>query len=117
MKKTLVLAALAVSVAACAGRAPQPVQLVQPQDPTMDCSAINAQLAADAAKQTELGKEKGTKVAQNVVAGVTGAVLFFPALFLMDFQDAAGTDSKALEARDQYLTTLALQRCQVQASR
>jgi hypothetical protein len=48
---------------------------------------------------------------------VTGAVLFFPALFLMDFQDAAGTDSKALEARDQYLTTLAAQRCQVQASR
>lgn len=33
---------------------------------------------------------------------------------LMDFQDAAGNEKKALESRDQYLSTLALQRCQAQ---
>jgi len=32
----------------------------------------------------------------------------------MDFQDAAGNERKALESRDQYLSTLALQRCPAQ---
>jgi hypothetical protein len=32
----------------------------------------------------------------------------------MDFQGAANTESKALESRDQYLSTFALQRCSTQ---
>jgi len=40
--------------------------------------------------------------------------LVLACLFLMDFQDAAGNEKKALESRDQYLSTLALQRCQAQ---
>ena len=114
--KRISAAVLAVStlLTACAGRAPAPVQTVQLKDQTMDCNAIQAELAADAARQTELGKEKGDKATQNIVAGVVGAVLFFPALALMDFQGAAETDSKALESRDQYLGTLAAQRCKVQ---
>jgi hypothetical protein len=114
MTKLTSIALSAVLLAGCAGRAPAPVQTVQVKDATMDCAAVNAEIAADAAKQTVLGKEKGDKVTQNIVAGVAGAVLFWPALFLMDFQGAADTESKALESRDQYLTTLALQRCAAQ---
>ena len=73
----------------------------------MDCNAITAEIAADAAQQAKLSKEGGEKTTQNVVAGVAGAVLFWPALFLMDFQGAADIDLKALESRDQYLATLA----------
>ena len=107
-------AAATLMVTACAGRAPAPVQTVQVKDQTMDCNAINAELATDTAKQTELGKEKGNKVTQNVVARVAGAIVFWPALFLMDFQGAADTELKALQTRDQYLSTLALQRCSMQ---
>ena len=84
--------------------------LVQMKDAMMDCTAINAEIAANTAHQSELGSEKGGKVAQNVAAGVAG--LLIPVLwFGMDFQGAADTESRALEARDQYLSTLALQRC------
>ena len=111
--RKLLLAATATAtlmVTACAGRAPVPVQTVQMKDAMMDCTAINAEIAANTAHQSELGSEKGGKVAQNVAAGVAG--LLIPVLwFGMDFQGAADTESRALEARDQYLSTLALQRC------
>jgi hypothetical protein len=114
--RKLLLAAIAVTplmVSACAGRAPAPVQTVQTKDAMMDCTAINAEIAANTAHEGELGSEKGGKVAQNVAAGVAG--LFVPVLWLaMDFQGAADTESKALDARDQYLSTLALQRCPMQ---
>jgi hypothetical protein len=111
MRKLLLAATAAatLTVTACAGRAPAPVQTVQMKDAIMDCTAINAEIAANTAHQGELGSEKGGKVAQNV------AGLFIPVLwFGMDFQGAADTEGRALEARDQYLSTLALQRCQMQ---
>jgi hypothetical protein len=115
MRKLAVAATAAATlmVTACAGRAPAPVQTVQMKDAMMDCTAINAEIAANTAHEGALGSEKGGKVAQNVVAGVAG--LFIPVLwFAMDFQGAADTESKALESRDQYLSTLALQRCPAQ---
>jgi hypothetical protein len=115
MRKLLVAATTATTlmVTACAGRAPAPVQTVQMKDNTMDCSAINAEIAANTAHEGELGSEKGGKVAQNVVAGVAG--VFIPVLWLaMDFQGAADTETRALEARNQYLSTLAVQRCPTQ---
>jgi hypothetical protein len=77
----------------------------------MDCTALQAEMSDYVNRKGELGKEKGNKVAQNIVAGTVGLVLFFPALFLMDFQDAASTELKAMEAREAYLATLAAQRC------
>jgi hypothetical protein len=35
----------------------------------------------------------------------------WPLLFAMDFQDSAGKQVAALQSRQQYLTTLAEQRC------
>jgi hypothetical protein len=102
--------AAAAMLTACAGRAPAPVQTVQLKDTTMDCPAINAEVAANTARESELASEKGSKAAQNVIAGVAG--VFVPVLWLaMDFQGTADTEIRALEARDQYLSTLAVQRC------
>jgi hypothetical protein len=114
--RKLLLAAIAVTplmATACAGRAPAPVQTVQMKDAMMDCTAINAEIAANTGRESELGSEKGGKVAQNVAAGVVG-LFIWPVWFAMDFQGAADTESKALESRDQYLSTLALQRCSTQ---
>lgn len=102
------------SLVACAGRAPAPVAVVQPIDSTMDCNAIRAEIAANTARISDLGSESGAKVAQNVAAGVAGVFFILP-LFLMDFQGAAGIDQRALEARNQYLATLAAARCQTVA--
>ena len=100
---------LLAAVTGCAGRAPQPVAVVQPQDRYADCAAIFAQVQANNAKISDLSSEQGGKVAQNVAAGVVG-LFIWPVLFGMDFQGAAGKEVDALNSRQQYLATLAEQR-------
>jgi hypothetical protein len=94
-----VLLAIAAGLAlvACAGRDPHPVAVVQPQE------ANNAQVE-------KLATENNVKIAQNVAAGVVGVVVW-PVFFAMDAKGAAGTEMDALKARQQYLASLAGQRC------
>jgi len=106
---------VSVVVGACAGRAPQPVVVVQPQDRYSDCTAITAEIGANNQKVKELASEQGLKVGQNVAAGVAGLVVW-PLLFAMDFQDSASKEVAALQSRQQYLTTLAEQRCAAPAA-
>jgi len=97
-------------LAACAGRAPAPVSVVQPQDRYLDCKAILIEVEANNQKVTQLASEEGLKVAQNVAAGVAGIVV--PVLwFGMDWQGAAGKEVAALQSRQQYLAALAEERC------
>ena len=108
--KLLLLTTVVVCLGACAGRAPAPVAVVQSQDRYMDCAAINAEVQANTKRIAELGSEEGSKVAQNVAAGVVG-IIIWPVWFGMDFQNAAGKEVAALQSRQQYLATLAEQRC------
>ncbi|HEY3641793.1 MAG TPA: hypothetical protein VGL31_11895 [Xanthobacteraceae bacterium] len=110
MRKLGLAMGIAVAVGACAGRAPQPVAVVQPQDRYADCVAITAEVEANNQKINELASEQGLKVGQNVAAGVAGLVVW-PLLFAMDFQDSAGKEVAAIQSRQQYLATLAEQRC------
>jgi hypothetical protein len=71
---------------------------------------IRAEIEANNQKTTQLANEQGLKVAQNVGAGVAGLVIW-PIWFGMDFKDAAGKEAAALQARQQFLTTLATERC------
>jgi hypothetical protein len=76
----------------------------------MDCAAISVEVQANNKKISELGSEEGKKVAQNVIVGAAGVLI--PVLwFGMDFQNAAGKEVAALQSRQQYLATLAEQRC------
>src|SRR3954471_22718221 len=93
---------ICAGLSACAGRTPAPVAVVQETDRYADCSAIMAEANANRVKIGELGSEDGAKVAQNVVAGVAGAIFILP-LFLMDFQNAAGKEGAALQQRNAYL--------------
>ncbi|UTD27682.1 hypothetical protein [Bradyrhizobium sp. WD16] len=107
--KRLIVVAAAAALGACAGRAPAPVAVVQPQDRYMDCAAITIEVQSNNAKVQQLASDKGLKVAQNVAAGVAGLVI--PVLwFGMDFQGTADTEIQALQARQQYLAALAEQR-------
>jgi hypothetical protein len=102
--------AIGLALTACAGREPAPVASVQPQDIYADCTMIRAEIEANNAKAKELADEQGWKTAQNVGAGRAGIVIW-PIWFGMDFKGAAAKDAAALQARQQYLTTLAEQRC------
>jgi hypothetical protein len=106
----MLLAAVGLAMTACAGRDPAPVASVQPQDVYADCTMIRAEIEANNAKTKELADEQGWKVAQNVGAGLAGIVIW-PIWFGMDWKGAAAKDAAALQARQQYLTTLAEQRC------
>ena len=108
--RKFVLAASATLLAACAGRDPQPIATVQPQDQTASCTQLTAEIQANNIKVQELADEQGMKVAQNVAAGVAGLVVW-PLFFAMDFKGSASKDVAALQARQQYLTTLATEKC------
>ena len=113
------LSAMAISVgfalAACAGRDPHPVSVVQPQDAQSDCAMIRAEIEANNTQAQKLAEENNAKIAQNVAAGVVGVVIW-PVWFAMDAKGAAGTEMDALKARQQYLATLAAQRCSLSGS-
>jgi hypothetical protein len=71
---------------------------------------ITAEIEANNIKVKELAGEEGAKVAQNVAAGAAGILI--PVLwFGMDFKGAASKEVAALQARQQYLATLASERC------
>jgi len=102
--------AIGLALAACAGRDPEAIAIVQPQDQYSTCVMIGAEIQANNVKVKELADEQGLKVAQNVAAGV-GGLVFFPIWFAMDAKGAASKDVAALQARQQYLATLATERC------
>jgi hypothetical protein len=76
---------------------------------------IRAEIEANNTKSKELADEQGMKVAQNVAAGVVGIVVW-PVWFAMDAKGAASKDAAALEARQKYLTEIAVDRCRPQAA-
>jgi len=61
---------------------------VQPFDNQKDCLALDAEISGNSQPIIQLADEKADKRVQNIVAGTVGLVLFWPALFAMDFQDA-----------------------------
>jgi hypothetical protein len=76
---------------------------------------IQAEIQANNVQAEKLADENHAKIAQNVAAGVVGVVIW-PVFFAMDAKGAAGTEMDALKARQQYLSTLAEQRCAAPAA-
>jgi hypothetical protein len=76
---------------------------------------IRAEIEANNTQAQKLAEENNAKIAQNVAAGVVGVVIW-PVWFAMDAKGAAGTEMDALKARQQYLATLAAQRCSLSGS-
>ena len=98
----LIAAAFAcVLSAACAGCDPYP-------DPPSACATIRAQIEANNEQAEKLAEQNHAKIAQNVAAGV---VVVWPDSFDMDARSAAGAEMDALKTRQQYLASLAEQRC------
>jgi hypothetical protein len=109
-KRLLFAAALLSGLSACAGRDPNPVALVQPQDAIGSCPMLLAESQGNAIRLAALSAESSNTTAGNVALGVVGAVVFWPALFAMDFKNAADKEAAALNGRQQYLAALLVQR-------
>jgi hypothetical protein len=71
---------------------------------------IRAEIEANNVQAQKPADENGAKIAQNLAAGVVGVVIW-PVWFAMDAKGAAGTEMDALKARQQFLASLAAQRC------
>src|SRR5262245_53360570 len=116
MNSTRITSALLIAclaTAGCAGRSPQLAQLVQPTDQYATCHQSMIEVQANNQKIEALAREEGWKVTQNVVAGVAGFVV--PVLwFGMDWQGTASKEAQALSQRNQYLGSLAAERCKRQ---
>jgi hypothetical protein len=103
--RTIALVA-AVALTACAARPSNPVAISRPGDDRMSCAELRQEREANKGAAVELaGADEGV-VAGNIAAGVTGAVLFWPALFAMDLSNAEQIELRALQDRDKTLARL-----------
>jgi hypothetical protein len=75
----------------------------------VDCLAIAAEVQANNQKIQELASGEGSRVGQNVAAGIAG-LFIWPLWFAMDFQGTAGKEITAVQTRQQYLGTLTEQK-------
>jgi hypothetical protein len=96
-KAGIVATAFSAALGACAGRAPQAVDVVQAQDRYVDCIAITTEAQANKQRVAELASEKKANLAEYLI--------------IMDSQAAANQEIAALQSRQQELATLAEQHC------
>ena len=96
-KAEIIATAFSVALSACAGRDPQPVDVVQAQDRYVDCTAITAEAQANKRRVAELASEKKPNLAEYLI--------------IMDSQAAANQEIAALQSRQLELAMLAEQHC------
>lgn len=99
------VAAMAMMLACCAGRTPNPVQTVQATDHDLSCTQIQAEIKANNDQIISLSGEEGEKLTQNMAIGAAG-IFVSPLWFALDVQDAAGKEGEALQSRNEYLAHL-----------
>ena len=104
-----VMAAIAAStvLAGCAGRDPVPVSAYKPSDTRLTCADLAAEIRSNNANMLVRAKESADTSDRNVVIGVTGILLFAPALLAIDAKDAAATENRAYEERNRLLAAQA----------
>ena len=99
MHSRIVLAiTIGVALSACAGREPELIATVQPQDANSDCATINAEIQANNSRAQALASEQNTKSA-------------WPTWLTMGAKSSADSDAASLQTRQKYLEHLAAQRC------
>ncbi|MGH6859744.1 MAG: hypothetical protein ACRECY_05770 [Phyllobacterium sp.] len=96
-----------LAVSACGGREAHPVKTTDPTDSQFDCAGIAREFDANERSIISINTERSDANAKNAVLGVTGAVLFFPAVFFMDPKSPERVEIEALRNRNVVLTDIA----------
>lgn len=76
-------------------------------DVSLDCPAVAREFEANERQIVATLQEKDSAVAKNVVLGVTGAVIFLPALFFIDPKSPEKVEIDALRNRNRVLEDIA----------
>jgi hypothetical protein len=95
---TSIMLAAFLGLAGCAGRTPQPVTAYVYGDERKSCEELNVEIANLETKIAALAPYTN-KTGRNVVAGVAGALVFWPALFFMDLQNAEKVEVESYQKR------------------
>ncbi len=106
MKATTILLAAVLILPGCAGRTANPVMIEQYGDTTKSCTDLKVEIATIESQMSALAP-KTSKTAKNVALGVTGAVVFAPALFFMDFKQGEKKEYEAFYQRRARLLAIA----------
>ena len=109
MRKTIAIGII-LALAACAGRVPDPVEVVQPTDPELTCEELNDKIVQNDGLIGALAKDQQSKDAQNVAAFVIGIFTFGIGFIAADLQETAKKETAALVGRNEHLTELATER-------
>ena len=105
VRQQAIAGALAVILAGCGGRAPNPIPSYQPGDERRTCMGLQAEISANEVEIARLvGGEDAT--GKNIALGVTGALFIVP-WFFMDFKDGERIEIQALRRRNNYLRQIA----------
>jgi len=96
-----------LSLAGCGGREARPIAATNMGDVALDCPATAREFEANERQILSTLQEKDGAVAKNVVLGVAGAVVFFPALFFMDPKSPEKVEIDALRNRNRVLEDIA----------
>lgn len=107
--KRITIAAVTTTLmlGACAGRDPAPVSAYKPSDSKLSCADLGAEIRGNNQTMIALAEESAATGDRNVAIGAAGVLLFAPMLFAIDAKDAAKTENKAFEARNQQLVEMA----------
>lgn len=97
---------LCLVLAGCAGRTPQPVSENQAGDEQKECALIKNEVTDCQGRISALTQKSANTQGANVALAVTGAILFFPALFFMDLSDADKVELEALRKRHNVLVKI-----------
>jgi hypothetical protein len=107
---SLMLATM-LTTGACAGRdAAPPLPVAMGNEDNLPCRAIYAEINVNNARIAQLRQEEGDKRSQNIAMGAVALILFWPAVFAMDFKDGAGKDRANVEARNAFLQAMYAQK-------
>jgi len=101
------LLASAVLLSGCGGREAHPIASTNPSDSVFNCAGINREFDANERQVLAIVKERSQAQGKNVALGVTGALLFWPALFFMDPKSPEKVEIDALRNRNQVLADIA----------
>jgi hypothetical protein len=104
---TAALVGLSIMLAGCGGREAKPVAITNPTDSAFDCAGVSREFAANERQILITLKERSQAQGKNIILGVTGAVIFFPALFFMDPKSPEKVEIDALRNRNKVLDDIA----------
>lgn len=96
-----------MGLAGCGGREARPVPVTNVGDTGLDCAAVQREFDANERQIIATVSEKDSANAKNAILGVTGVVLFWPALFFMDPKSPEKVEIDALRNRNGVLEDIA----------